>query len=338
MTSAATTPQAAPASDGPTGTERARNYLTDHPIIVLSVVFVLFYLVTAALDPSLFTVRGLRSILLLACPLALFAAGQTLAFLTGGIDLSVAMIANFAAYVVATQSGAGTATALALGLAVGVGAGLLNGIGVGVFRVHPLIMTIGMSSVLLGVVSVGQASGGFLSGSAVVPRLLQQLGGGTLIGPIPLNAVVWAGISVFLIWMLARSGLGRNIYAVGDNAIACRLSGIKVWQVLIVTYALVGILAAIAGMIISGTSGSVGPSQSNSLLLPSIAAAVIGGTSILGGSGGYGGTIVGALVLTVLNRLMLTLGAGQAVQQMVYGIIVLALAWAYVAVSRQRSD
>lgn len=338
MTSTAPQTAPVPADEVPSTAQRVRNYLTDHPIVVLSVVFVLFYAVTAALDPSLFTVQGLRSILLLACPLALFAAGQTIAFLTGGIDLSVAMIANFAAYVVATQSGAGTVTALVLGVAVGAGAGLLNGIGIGVFRVHPLIMTIGMSSVLLGVVSVGQASGGFLSGSAVVPQVLQRIGGGTLIGPIPLNAVVWAVVSVFLIWMLARSGLGRNIYAVGDNATACRLSGIKVWQVLIVTYVIVGILAAVAGMIISGTSGSVGPSQSNSLLLPSIAAAVIGGTSILGGSGGYGGTIVGALVLTVLNRLMLTLGAGQAVQQMVYGIIVLALAWAYVAVSRQRAD
>ncbi|MEE6283028.1 ABC transporter permease [Georgenia sunbinii] len=318
--------------------QRVRRTLSDRPVIVLSVVFVVFYLITGIVDPSLFTSGGLRSILLLACPLALFAAGQTIAFLTGGIDLSVTMIANFAAYVAATQSGAGPATAIALALVVGAGAGLLNGVGVGVFRVHPLIMTIGMSSVLLGAVSVGLSSGGFLSGSAAVLPVLTTLGGGTLIGPIPLNVVVWVAVSVILLVGLARTGLGRNIYAVGDNPTACRLSGIKVWQVLIATYVIVGVLAAIAGLLISGSSGSVGPSQTNSFLLPSIAAAVIGGTSILGGSGGYGGTIVAALLLTVLNRLLLTLGVGQALQQMVYGVIVLALAWAYVAISGQRSD
>lgn len=329
-----TTAAPAPASAG----QRLRRLVADRPVIVLSVVFVLFYLATAAGDPSLFTVGGFRSILLLACPLALFAAGQTIAFLTGGIDLSVTMIANFAAYVAATQSGAGPVVALGFALLVAVAVGLVNGIGVGVFRVHPLIMTIGMSSVLLGLVSVGLASGGFLSGSVAVLPLLSTLGGGTLIGPIPLNAVLWAAVSALIIYGLSRSGLGRNIYAVGDNPIACRLSGVKVWQVHVATYVIVALLAALAGLVISGTSGSVGPSQTNVFLLPSIAAAVIGGTSILGGRGGYGGTIVGALILTVLNRLLLNLDVGPAIQQVVYGVIVLGLAWAYVALSGQRSD
>jgi ribose transport system permease protein len=318
--------------------QRLRRILTDQPVIVLSVVFVVFYLATAAVDPSLLTSGGVRSILLLACPLALFAAGQTLAFLTGGIDLSVTMIANLAAYVAATQSGAGPVVALGAALLAAVVVGAVNGIGVGVFRVHPLIMTIGMSSVLLGVVSVGLASGGFLSGAARVLPLLREIGGGSLIGPVPLNALVWVAVGALLIYGLHRSGLGRNIYAVGDNAEASRLSGVRGWQVLIATYVIIAVLAALAGLVISGTSGSVGPSQSNVFLLPSIAAAVIGGTSILGGYGGYAGTIVGALILTVLNRLLLALDVGRDVQQIVYGLIVLALAWAYVAVSGQRSN
>lgn len=318
--------------------QRLRRILTDQPVIVLSVVFVAFYLVTAVVDPSLFSAGGIRSILLLACPLALFAAGQTLAFLTGGIDLSVTMIANLAAYVAATQSGAGPVVALGFALLAAVAVGAVNGIGVGVFRVHPLIMTIGMSSVLLGVVSVGVASGGFLSGAARVLPLLREIGGGSLIGPVPLNALVWVAVGALLIYGLHRSGLGRNIYAVGDNTEASRLSGVRGWQVLIATYVIVAVLAALAGLLISGTSGSVGPSQSNVFLLPSIAAAVIGGTSILGGYGGYAGTIVGALILTVLNRLLLSLEVGRDVQQIVYGLIVLALAWVYVAVSGQRSD
>lgn len=318
--------------------QRLRRVLTDQPVIVLSVVFVVFYLATAAVDPSLFSAGGVRSILLLACPLALFAAGQTLAFLTGGIDLSVTMTANLAAYVAATQSGAGPVVALGAAMLAAVAVGALNGVGVGVFHVHPLIMTIGMSSVLLGVVSVGLVSGGFLSGAARVLPLLREIGGGSLIGPVPLNALVWTAVAALLVYGLHRSGLGRNIYAVGDNPEACRLSGVRVWQVHIATYVIVAVLAALAGLVISGTSGSVGPSQSNVFLLPSIAAAVIGGTSILGGYGGYGGTIVGALILTVLNRLLLALDVGRDVQQIIYGLIVLALAWVYVAVSGQRSD
>lgn len=318
--------------------QRLRRILTDQPVIVLSVVFVVFYLVTAAVDPSLLSTGGVRSILLLACPLALFAAGQTLAFLTGGIDLSVTMIANLAAYVAATQSGAGPLAAVGLALLAAVAVGAVNGVGVGVFRVHPLIMTIGMSSVLLGVVSVGLVSGGFLSGAAEVLPLLRTIGGGNLLGPLPLNALVWVAVAALLVYGLHRSGLGRNIYAVGDNPEACRLSGVRVWQVHIATYVIVAVLAALAGLLISGMSGSVGPSQSNVFLLPSIAAAVIGGTSILGGYGGYAGTIVGALILTVLNRLLLALEVGRDVQQIIYGLIVLALAWVYVAVSGQRSD
>src|SRR5690606_30569468 len=156
----------------------------------------------------------------------------------------------------ATQSGAGPLQAITLALVVGAAAGLLNGVGVGVFRVHPLIMTIGMSSVLLGIVSVGLASGGFLTGPAVVPPLLTTLGGGTLVGPVPMNVVVWAGASVVLLLGLVRTGLGRTIYAVGDNPTACRLSGVEVWQVLIATYVIVGILAAGGGLPTSGRSSS----------------------------------------------------------------------------------
>lgn len=318
--------------------QRLRRLLSDRPVVVLSVVFVAFYLITAAVDPSLLSPRGVRSTLLLACPLALFAAGQTLAFLTGGIDLSVTMTANLAAYVAATQSGSGPVVALGLALLVAAAVGAVNGIGVGVFNVHPLIMTVGMSSVLLGVVSVGLVSGGFLSGPARVLPLLSRIGGGSLVGPIPLNALVWVAVGALLVYGLQRSGLGRNIYAVGDNADASRLAGVRVWQVHLATYVIVAVLAALAGLVISGTSGSVGPSQTNVFLLPSIAAAVIGGTSILGGYGGYAGTIVGALILTVLNRLLLSLDVGLAVQQIVYGLIVLALAWVYVTVSGQRSD
>ena len=100
---------------------------------------------------------------------------------------------------------------------------------------------------------------------------------------------------------------------------------------------LAGLFAAIGGLLFSGISGAVGPDQTNAYLLPSVAAAVIGGTSILGGVGGYSGTILGALILTVLNRLLLTLDTTEALRQVLYGIIVLSLAWVYVRLTGQKA-
>jgi ribose transport system permease protein len=191
-----------------------------------------------------------------------------------------------------------------------------------------------MASVLLGIVTVGLR--GWLSGSTNVLDLVRDIGSGTLFGPFPKNLVVWAIVAVVLVLGLRSSGLGRMIYAVGDNPIACRLAGVRVWQVLLAVYVLSGLLAAIAGLLFSGTTGSVGVDQTNSYLLPAVAATVIGGTSILGGTGGYSGTILGALILTVLNRLLLRLDVSEAFKQMLYGVIVLALAWLYVRLTGQK--
>ena len=313
-----------------------RQTLVDRPAVALTGVLVVLYLVTATQAPGMFTFNGVRSILLLACPLAILAASQTLCMLTGGIDLSTVMTANFAAYVAANQSGQGPLVALGLAACVGLAVGLVNGVGVGVFKVNPLIMTLGMASVLLGVVTVGLVGDGFLSGSTRLLPVLRTVASGTLVGPVPTNLLVWAVVAAALIFGLSRTGLGRAIYAVGDNPVACRLAGIRIWQVLLAVYLLSALLAALGGLLFSGISGSVGPDQTNAYLLPSVAAAVIGGTSILGGVGGYTGTILGALILTVLNRLLLALDTTEAFRQILYGLIVLALAWVYVRVTGQR--
>jgi ribose transport system permease protein len=313
-----------------------RQLLVDRPAVALSGVLLLLYVITGLFAPGMFTPNGVRSTLLLACPLAILAASQTLCMLTGGIDLSTVMTANFAAYVAANQSGQGPLVALGLALCVGLAVGLVNGIGVGVFKVNPLIMTLGMASVLLGVVTVGLVGDGFLSGSTRLLPVLRTVASGTLFGPVPNNVLVWALVAGALIFGLSRTGLGRAIYAVGDNPIACRLAGVRIWQVLLAVYVLSAVLAALGGLLFSGISGSVGPDQTNAYLLPSVAAAVIGGTSILGGIGGYTGTILGALILTVLNRLLLTLDTTEAFRQILYGLIVLALAWVYVRLTGQR--
>jgi ribose transport system permease protein len=311
---------------------KRRSLLAERPLAVLSIVLIVLVAITAAIEPSYLSLNGLRNTLLLAAPLAIMAGGQTLCLLTAGIDLSVAMTATAAAYVAGHQSPEGAVTAILLGLLVGLVVGGINGVGVGVFKVNPLIMTLGMSAVLVGLFTSWAQT--ILQGSTNVAPFIRTLGSGSFLGGfVPWNLLVWAAIAVLLIVMLARSGLGRVIYAVGDNPVACRLAGVRIWQVLLTVYVLSGLLAAVAGILLAGRSGSVDLQLASGFLLPSVAAAVIGGTSIFGGSGGYSGTIIGALILGVLDSMLTFLDAGESIKQMLYGAIVLALAWLYARIT-----
>lgn len=308
--------------------------LADHPLLVLGGVLVVLILVTGLIRPSYLSVSGLRNTVLLAAPLGIMAAGQTILMLTGGIDLSVAMVATGAAYIAGHQSPKGAAIAIVFGLLVGIVAGSANGVGVGVFKVNPLIMTLAMSAILLGLFTAWAQT--IFTGSTTVAPFIKQLGGGSFFGNrIPYNALVWALVAVAVIWMLRRTGLGRIIYAVGDNPMAVRLSGGRIWQVHLAVYTMAGFLAALAGILLAGRTGAVDLQLASTFLLPSVAAAVIGGTSIFGGVGSYSGTILGALILSVLNSMLTFLNVGQAVQQVVYGLIVLSLAWLYAKVTAE---
>jgi ribose transport system permease protein len=325
-------PAAEPSTAAAAAGHGRRSLLTDRPLVVLTLVLAALVLATGLIEPAYLSVNGMRNTLLLAAPLAIMAGGQTLCMLTAGIDLSVAMTATAAAYVAGHQSPEGALVAILLGLTVGLVVGALNGVGVGVFKVNPLIMTLGMSAILLGLFTSWAQT--ILQGSTNVAPFIRTLGAGAFLGNrIPWNLLVWGVIALFLLVGLARSGLGRAIYAVGDNPVACRLAGVRVWQVLLAVYILCALLAAIAGILLAGRSGSVDLQLATSFLLPSVAAAVIGGTSIFGGAGGYGGTILGALILGVLDSMLTYLNAGEAVQQTLYGSIVLLLAWLYARVA-----
>lgn len=308
-------------------------WLALHPAVVLMGVLVVLVLITTAIEPNYLSLTGFRGSVVFAIPIGILAAGQTILMLTAGIDLSVAMIATGAAYAAANQSPNGAVVAILLGLFVGVVAGTANGVGVGVFRVNPLIMTLAMAGILLGLfTSLAQTT---FSGATQAVGFIRTLGGGsTLDGRLPWSVLVWVGVAILVIYMLRRTGFGRMLYALGDNPVATRLSGARSWQVLIAAYMLCGLFAAIAGILMAGRIGNVDLSLASFLLLPSVAAAVIGGTSIFGGSGTYTGTILGALILGVLQSMLTFLGAGVAVQQIIYGLIVVILASLYARIAR----
>jgi ribose transport system permease protein len=267
------------------------------------------------------------NMMLFAAPLGIVAAGQTLVMLTGGIDLSVANVATASAYLMATHSGLGVAPAILYGLGVGFVVGLINGIGVALLRVQPLVMTLGTGLMTEGILVVYSQKK--MADAPRVPQFIETLGAGKFLGGIPNDLIVWLPIALILIFVLRRTGYGRLLYAVGDNSEACSLAGIRVWRILLVNYVTCGLFAAAAGLIIVGGTNSAELRLAEVYLLPSVAAAIIGGTSIFGGRGGYSGTIVGALILTVLNSILTLLDVPESVRQILYGAIILLLAAAY---------
>jgi ribose transport system permease protein len=300
----------------------------ERPLLVLCGLLIALVVGLDLARPGMVSAGWVSNTILFAAPLGIVAAGQTLVMLTGGIDLSVATVMTAAAYIAASQSSFGTPRALILAIAAGVLVGFVNGLGVAVFRVQPLIMTLGMGLVVAGVLLVYSLAL-VRGGPPQVPPFVRFAGSDKLFGLLPVSLIPWAAIALTILVGLRRTGFGRLLYAVGDNPLACRLAGVRVWTVLLATYVISGFLSGIAGLLLVGATNAADLSLGDVYLLPSIAAVVIGGTSIYGGQGGYAGTIVGALILTVLNSLFTVLDAPDAVKQVLYGAIVLLLAATY---------
>ncbi|HEY8584362.1 MAG TPA: ABC transporter permease [Capillimicrobium sp.] len=327
---------AAPPAPKPAPRERkpVSEVLADHPLIMLGFLLVALLVACEIAQPGYLSEPQLGTILRLAAPLAILAAGQTLVMLTGGIDLSIGFTATAAAYIMAGQSSRGTLVAILIALGVGLLIGTLNGIGIGIFNVQPLIMTLGMGSIVIGLLTVRAQD--FVAGAPAVPEFINELATGSLVSEVPKSILLWGAVAALVILMLRYSGFGRMLYAYGDNPTAVRLAGSRSWQMLIATYALCGVCAAVGGLLLVGLTNAADLGLATSYLLPAVAAVVIGGTSIFGGVGTYSGTIFGALILTVLDSFLTLIDVAQSVRQILYGTIILALAALYARLSGRR--
>ncbi len=340
-----TTSQPVKTASGPSAWSTARGVMRDYPIIPLLLILTVLIAALEILQPGIvirengllgLNDRWISNTVKFAVPLAILAGAQTMTMLTGGIDLSVGIVATMASFVMATQvaSGLDPVFAIPLALACAAVAGLASGIGVAVFRVHPLIMTLAVGLVVEGLLLVYQR--GMLGVSAQIPEVITWLGTGRSFGLVPNSLVVFIPLALFIGFTLKRTGFGRNLYAIGDNEGAARLAGVRVWQVLIVLYVLSAILAGIGGLVYVGLIKATTLSLAVPLMLPSVAAAVIGGTSIFGGRGGYAGTIVGALILQVLASMLTVLRIEEGTRRIIYGLIILGVTALYVRITQER--
>jgi ribose transport system permease protein len=308
----------------------------NRPLLIAGMLIVLILIVAGARHPGFVSAGNLRNQLVLASFLGIAAAGQTLLILTGGIDLSLAWNLNFAAVlmtqVAKTSDSPGRLTwAIGLALVCAMTVGLVNGIGVAFLRIPSLVMTLGMNAVLLGLTLV--YTGGTPQGTA--PKVIIDLATARIAG-VPWAILLWIVISAILIFVLRRTVFGRQLYAIGNNPRASYLSGVPVRGVLIASYTMAGLLAGITGLLLTGYSNQSFLRMGDPFVLPAIAAVVIGGTSILGGSGGYIGTIFGAIIVTLLQNVLSIEGRSQADQQILFGAIVLIMLMLYGRESKVR--
>lgn len=284
----------------------------------------LMLLVITLFRPSFGTIQNLRALAVNASIIGIVALGQTLVILTGGIDLSIPYTLNSAAILLTllTQGrDENLIWAIPVILVMAAAIGLVNGIGVALLGISPVIMTLGMNAILTGAL-VGYTSGGRPGSNA--PPAISFVGQGA-IGGIPVDLILWAVIIVVATLLLSFTTLGRSIYAIGNNALASRFSGINVRRTRILVYCISAVGAAIAGIVLTGRIGSSYLGMGDLYLFSSVAAVAIGGGSILGGSGHYLGTVAGAFVLTLIAGLLPIFNIPSSAEQVLYGVIVLGM-------------
>jgi ribose transport system permease protein len=246
------------------------------------------------------------------------AAGMMLVILMGHIDLSVPWTITASAMLATAVGGP---EAIPVGLGIGMLVGLFNGLGVAFLRVPSMIFTLGVNTVLRGLMVM--LTGGFSPTSSATPPM-EFLAKTELLG-IPMAVFVWILLSLALVFLLTRMPMGRYIYAIGNREAAAYLSGVNTRLVIVGGFVLCGLCAALAGILLAGYSSKAYQAMGDTYLLPSIAAVVIGGTNILGGQGRYAGTVVGTILIVLLQSVLSVMQMPEAGRQIIYGLVIISM-------------
>ena len=261
--------------------------------------------------------------------LGVIATGMMLVILLGQIDLSVpwsvatgAMMASAAA----AYGPAGVALAIPFGILCGVAIGIVNGFGVAYLRIPSMIITLATNAVAQGLMVV--YTGGF-SPQDSATAAMRYLATGFTIPGVPNAVIIWALIGAAIVFVLTRTGFGRAVYGIGNRERAAYLSGIDTRRIVMIAFAVSGGLSAFGGVLLAGYASKAAQSMGDAYLLPSIAAVVLGGTSILGGRGSYLGTVAGVILITLLQSILSVMQMPEAGRQIIYGVVIVAMLLLY---------
>lgn len=308
------------------GMRRLSGLITRYPIVQL-VVFALLATWLVATVPAMSTARSITAVLVIAALLAFAAMGQTLVVILGGLDLAIVGYITFGAFVavnLAGRSGWPLPVALLLTVAVTGLVGAFTGFVCHRFKIQPLVMTLGTGAVMTGG-TLFVADGEFTAAPPDTLRALTGIMSTTWGLPVPPILVIVAVLALVLWLVLSRTVLGRKIYATGINPRAAALARINTTAVWTGVFALSGVTAGVAGMLIasfgSGWSSGIGEPY----LFTGLAAVLVGGTTFGSTHGSFSRTIIGALTLTLLSTVIVSNGLNEAQSRIVYGVIVLAV-------------
>lgn len=294
------------------------------PSIALIAMFVIY----TTLSPHFLTPQNLTNVLVQSAPLLILATGQTFALLMGGLDLSQGSVVSVVSVVTAgVMMNYGLELGAVVGLGAGISIGLLNGLLVGRARIQPFIVTLGTLYIAAGVAMV------YSDGSSIfglpepdVDRFFWF--GGGFIGPIPVPVLIAAALTFIAHLILSRTRMGRHVYAVGSNEQVAMMSGVPIVRVKVFIFLMSGTFAAIGGFLLSGRVISGQPLLgAGEILLQSIGAVIIGGTSIFGGQGGVLRTVLGVFVIAFMVNGLNLLAISTFSQQIIVGTIIILSVW-----------
>ena len=264
---------------------------------------IVFSVIVAFINSRFMTTSNILNILRQTSINAVIATGMTFVILTGGIDLSVGSILGFSGAVAAMMlaSGVDSIIAIPVALIVGLVVGALNGVLISKGKLQPFIVTLATMTMLRGATLVFTDGKPIGTGFEANSKLFAWFGNGYVLG-IPVPIIVIIVTFLVALFVLTQTKIGRYVYALGGNEEATKLSGISTDKVKIFVYAISGMMAALAGIIITSRLSSAQPTAGSGYELDAIAAVVLGGTSLAGGTGTIVGTMIGALIIGVLNN------------------------------------
>jgi ribose transport system permease protein len=287
---------------------------------------ILLFIFFSIVAPNFFTIRSILSLALQTSAVTLMGIGVTFTIITGGIDLSIGSVVALSGTIAVMVARAGVPIWLSmiLGLLVGVVSGLLNALMITRLKLPPFIATLGMMMVARGVaLTITNAN------AWPAPEGFGDLGNGTIFGTgakfpgIPYPVIIMVVVALIFSFFLGKTRHGRYTYAVGSNEEAARLAGIKVNQVKIIVYIISGFLAALVGIILASRMITSQPNSAIGYEMNAIAAAVIGGSSLMGGVGTVLGTVIGSFIIGILTVGLTMSGANYFMQQIVIGLVVI---------------
>lgn len=287
------------------------------------IALIILMAVITIINSNFLTANNLLNLLLQVTSNALIAFGMTFVILTGGIDLSVGSILALSSALTAGLLGSGMPVTLAIliYLILGCILGMMNGLLISYGKLAPFIVTLATMTIFRGATLV-YTNGNPITKGLSDTFLFQFLGQGYIVG-IPFPVIIMFIVFIVLYVLLHKTAFGKSVYAIGGNEKAAYISGVKLNKVKIIIYSISGIMASISGLIITSRLSSAQPTAGASYEMDAIAAVVLGGTSLSGGKGRILGTLIGALIIGVLNNGLNIIGVSAFWQQVVKGVVIL---------------